>query len=307
MDKLFLEQTKCLYLQPGPSVEMKEELSSFVLGNGSSSSRGSSNREAIEAINKYKPHVRKNWVTNPVQVDPRYWYFLDGNRATDEFNPVKEFPQGFLTQDVIFFMSEPPPDILSAETDEEKEKAFKSNSLASNVIRYYWHVGRAVADMLGKTAIEIALGSVISFSSDRECSALPTKYHRITLSNITDYMGMQSVFITLAPLLSLKSKSVTPCIQSNCLLNTGLWKSHDDYIFSTTALGYKEAEQCFISEYQLRSLVYGIQMFGCRLVTMTNVLKAFLVARRTPCMVPSSFPDDHFASRPRCEQHATRR
>lgn len=245
MDKLFLEQTKCLYPQPGPSDEMKEELSSFVLGNGSSSAHGSSKKEAIEAINKYKPHVQTNWVTNPVQVDPRYWYFSDGNRATDEFNPVKEFPQGFLTQEVISFMSEPPPDVLSAETDEEKEKAFESNSLAWNVIRYYWHVGRAVADMLGKTAIEIALGSIISFSIDQECSALPTKYHRITLSNIPDYTGMQSVFITLAPVLSLKSKSITPCIQSNCLLNTGLWKSYDDYIFSTTALGYKEAEAVF--------------------------------------------------------------
>jgi len=60
MDKLFLEQTKCLYPQPGPSDEMKEELSSFVLGNGSSyeDARGSSKKEAIEAINKYKPHVQ---------------------------------------------------------------------------------------------------------------------------------------------------------------------------------------------------------------------------------------------------------
>jgi len=249
MDKLFLEQTKCLNPEAGPSDEMKEETSSFVLGkNGSSPARGSSKEEAIEAINKYKPHVRKNWVTNPVQIDPSYWFFSGGNRATDEFNPVKEFPQGFLTQDVISFMSEPPLDILSAKTDEEKEKAFKSNTLASNVIRYYWHVGRAVTNLLGKTVIEIALGSIIAFgdaSSYREGKALPTKYHRITLSNIPDYTGMHSVFITLAPLLSLKSKSVTPCIQSNCLLNTGLWKSYDDYIFSTTALGYKEAEAVF--------------------------------------------------------------
>jgi len=43
----------------------------------------------------------------------------------------------------------------------------------------------------------------------------------------------------------MKSTSITPCIQSNCLLNTGLWKSYDDYIFSTTALSYKEAEAVF--------------------------------------------------------------
>lgn len=70
MDKLFLEKTKCLYPQYGPSDEINEELSSFVLGNGSK-------KEATEAMKKYKPHIRKNWVTNPVQVDPQYWYFLN--------------------------------------------------------------------------------------------------------------------------------------------------------------------------------------------------------------------------------------
>lgn len=243
MDKLFIEQTKCLIPQFGPSDEMKEELSFFVLGEN-----GSSKEEAIKAINKYKSHIREKWVTNPVQLDPFYWSFLNGNKAVDEFNPVQEFPQGFMTPEVISFMSEPPPDILQAKTDEEQEKVFNNNTLAFNLIRYYWHVGRAVSDLSGKTTIEIALGSIISFgdtASDREGNGLPTKYHRITLSNIPDYTGMHSLFVKIAPLLSLKSKSVTPCIQSNCLLNTGLWKSFDDYIFSTSALGYKEAEAVF--------------------------------------------------------------
>jgi len=105
-----------------------------------------------------------------------------------------------------------------------------------------------VANLSGKATVEIALGSIIAFgdtASDREGNGLPTKYHRITLSNIPDYTGMLSMFVKIAPLLSLKSKTVTPCIQSNCLLNTGLWKSFDDYIFSTTGLGYKEAEAVF--------------------------------------------------------------
>jgi hypothetical protein len=42
-----------------------------------------------------------------------------------------------------------------------------------------------------------------------------------------------------------KSSNITPYLQSNCLLNTGLWKSYDDYIFSTTSVGYKDAEKIF--------------------------------------------------------------
>ncbi len=243
MDKLFLQQTKCLQPPIGPSDEMKEETASFVLGEN-----GSTKEEAIEAINKYKPRIRQKWVTNPVQVDPSYWQFTDGSKAIDEFNPVQEFPEGFLTPEVISFMSQPPPDFKDAKTPDEKEEVLDSVDLHSNLIRYYWHVGRAVADLSGKTTIEIALGSIISFGdtgSDREGNGLPTKYHRITLSNIPDYTGMLSFFVKIAPLLSLKSKTVNPCIQSNCLLNTGLWKSFDDYIFSTTALGYKEAEAVF--------------------------------------------------------------
>ena len=68
MDKLFLEQTKCLYPQPGPSDEMKEELSSFVLGNGSSYARGSSKKEAIEAINNTNPTFR--WQLSYRRIQP---------------------------------------------------------------------------------------------------------------------------------------------------------------------------------------------------------------------------------------------
>lgn len=243
MDKLFLQQTKCLQPPVGPSDEMKDETASFVLGENCSTKE-----EAIEAINEYKPRIREKWVTNPVQVDPSYWHFTDGSKAIDEFNPVQEFPEGFLTPEVISFMSQPPPDLKDAKTPEEKGNVLKSVNLYTNLIRYYWHVGRAVADLSDKTTIEIALGSIISFGdtgNDREGNGLPTKYHRITLSNIPDYTGMLSFFVKIAPLLSLKSKTVNPCIQSNCLLNSGLWKSFDDYIFSTTALGYKEAEAVF--------------------------------------------------------------
>ena len=243
MDKLFLQQTKCIQPPVGPSDEMKEETASFVLGENCSTEE-----EAIEAINEYKPRIREKWVANPVQVDPSYWHFTDGSKAIDEFNPVQEFPDGFLTPEVISFMSQPPPDLKDAKTPEEKKHVLNSVNLYTNLIRYYWHVGRAVADLSDKTTIEIALGSIISFGdtgSDREGNGFPTKYHRITLSNIPDYTGMLSFFVKIAPLLSLKSKTVNPCIQSNCLLNTGLWKSFDDYIFSTTALGYKEAETVF--------------------------------------------------------------
>ena len=148
---------------------------------------------------------------------------------------------GYLTEEIIGFMLEPPAKIETTQTDEEKKKVMQSNTLAFNLIRYYWHVGKALSDLTGKTTIEISSGNIIAFGDVDN----PTNYHRISLSNVPDYTGMMSVFVALAPLLASKSKAITPCIQSNCLLNTGLWKSYDDYVFSTAALGYKEAESIF--------------------------------------------------------------
>ncbi|KAL7553951.1 hypothetical protein ACHAWF_017877 [Thalassiosira exigua] len=242
MDKLFLEETKCLYPQPGPVDEINEELSSFIL------EENSNKKDTSKAIRKYEPHIWKNWVTNPVQIDPLYHSYVDGDKAPDAMNPVKEFPQGYYTEQVISFMSEPPPTILDAKTEEEKTRVYYSNALAFNLIRYYWHVGKALDALAGKVVLEVDLGSILSLgasSSYRESNCLPNKFQRITLSNIPDYSGMLSVFITLAPMLASKSKSITPCFQSNTLLNTGIWKSYDDYVFSTVSLSYKEAEAMF--------------------------------------------------------------
>ena len=123
---------------------------------------------------------------------------------------------------------------LSLGNCQDHEKVRKSNSLAKNVVRYYWNVGKALNDLSGKVSMEIALGSIVALGANREerqNDALPTNYHRISLSNIPDYTGMLSVFCTVAPLLAAKSSSITPSLRSNCLLNTGIWKSYDDYVF----------------------------------------------------------------------------
>lgn len=237
IDKLFLETTHALYPQHGPVEEINEE----ELRESENSKSG-----ATEAFQKFQSKIWKDWVANPVQQDPLYWHFLDGIKESDDMNPVREFPKDYFTDEVISFMSDPPHTKVS--TAEERKKFFQSNTLAFNLIRYYWHVGKALSALSDKITLEIDLGSVIGLgpnAENRQENGLPTKYHRITLSNIPDYTGMLSVFITLAPMMATKSESITPCLQSNCLLNTGLWKTYDDYVFSTTCLGYKEAEAIF--------------------------------------------------------------
>ena len=54
MDKLFMECTKCLNPQFGPSDEIEEELSHFVLGGDE---KGSTKEEVVEAIDKYMPYI----------------------------------------------------------------------------------------------------------------------------------------------------------------------------------------------------------------------------------------------------------
>ena len=240
MDKLFMQEAKCLYPQG-----IKEELSKFILGDEPTTNEPSK-EEVNEMIQRYKPVIYKDWVTNPVQRDPTYHLFSNGVKDTDEMNPVTEWPSGFLTEKVCSFMSEPPPKLSSSASDDANRMVVKSNNLAVNLIRYYWHVGRALLDLSGKITLEVDLGSIVALgAADRDTRSLPTKYHRITLSNIPDYTGMLSVFTTIAPMLNEKSENIIPSLQSNCLLNTGLWKSYDDYVFSGAALAYQDAEAVF--------------------------------------------------------------
>jgi hypothetical protein len=84
-------------------------------------------------------------------------------------------------------------------SEDEKMKIISGNTLAFNVVRYYWHIGRAIRDLLGKSTIELDLGSIINFGDalgNCQKKELPTKFQRITLSNIPDYVGMHIVFLT---------------------------------------------------------------------------------------------------------------
>ena len=92
MDKLFMECTKCLNPQFGPSDEIKEELSHFILGGDDE--WGSSKEEATKAIETYMPYILDNWITNPVQIDPSFHSHSNGLKATDRFNPVQEWTKG---------------------------------------------------------------------------------------------------------------------------------------------------------------------------------------------------------------------
>ena len=92
MDKLFMECTKCLNPQFGPSDEIEEELSHFILGGDDE--WGSSKEEATKAIETYMPYILDNWITNPVQIDPSFHSHSNGLKATDRFNPVQEWTKG---------------------------------------------------------------------------------------------------------------------------------------------------------------------------------------------------------------------
>eukprot|EP00578_Thalassiosira_sp_NH16_P030003 CAMPEP_0181080430 /NCGR_PEP_ID=MMETSP1071-20121207/2563_1 /TAXON_ID=35127 /ORGANISM="Thalassiosira sp., Strain NH16" /LENGTH=1044 /DNA_ID=CAMNT_0023161907 /DNA_START=65 /DNA_END=3199 /DNA_ORIENTATION=- len=236
-DKLFYEMTKALAIcASSPAEELNEDLALLV-------DKPILNKTATKAISQYKPKLLKSWVTNPVQIDPLHFNFMKGRIDQDETNHLSDWPAMFLNADTTKFFISPP---VNQSNCQDHDKIRDANSLCKNVIRYYWNVGKVISNLSGKISIEIALGSIISLgtnSDDR--NDLPTKYHRISLSNIPDYTGMLSVFCTIAPLLAPRSESITPSLRSNCLLNTGIWKSYDDYIFSTVSLSYQEAEDIF--------------------------------------------------------------
>lgn len=91
-DELFFQLTHALSPQTGPVDEINEEVEAMYEAAGEG---GLTKSHAVKAIKQYrKSTIWKTWVANPVQADPKHWFFLRGFKEPDEMNPVREYPQG---------------------------------------------------------------------------------------------------------------------------------------------------------------------------------------------------------------------
>jgi hypothetical protein len=132
------------------------------------------------------------------------------------------------------------------------EDALDDTTLIRCIVYFHYNLGTALVDLDHRLTFEIRVGDVTSVCADMQAksrertqSGLPSKFHRILLSNVPDYTGMLSIFVHASPLLADESKSLCPILRGNCLLNAGIWKTYDQYIYSTVGLTAIEVTRFF--------------------------------------------------------------
>lgn len=93
---------------------------------------------------------------------------------------------------------------------------------------------RSVRMEISIDSITESARSIYTSTAERTKRGLPVKFHRVFASNVPDYTGMLSLFTELLPIMERSTKECKTLIQHNCLMNNGIWKDMDHYMFSST-------------------------------------------------------------------------
>jgi len=205
-----------------------------------------------QAIQKAKEEIHKKWHVNPMKFCPDWNEVGYKNNESDPTNPVKEFPNHFLHDQIHdFILSGAGKDIFNIKVDD---------SLFDIFALFYINASFAIAKLVkqGNLSIEISLGSILDFANDivaesdvRTKLNLPVSFEEVILSNVPDYTGMLSTFVQIGPILNRQTE-VPSNFRSNVLLNTGLFQNYDQYVFGSTALSVsgisRILKQCCLEE-----------------------------------------------------------
>ncbi|KAJ3092480.1 hypothetical protein HK102_006891 [Quaeritorhiza haematococci] len=176
-------------------------------------------------------HIRTSYEPNLCLVDFRF--MEDGGKPSWNFHPVADFTYFFYHMD---YVSAPP----------------KVNDIYDIFLGIFWRVSRCIAEYSNNFVLEFNQGDVNKTAfmisrrhEEREKQGLPTRFHRVLLSNVPDYCGLLTSLLTIGPLLYKQKEAKFPCwMQCNVLLNTVIWENYDEYIFSSTMLnGPEEVEE----------------------------------------------------------------
>lgn len=80
--------------------------------------------------------------------------------------------------------------------------------------------------------INVLAQSIKNQAEERERKGWPAKYHRMISSNIPDYTGMLSIFVDVMPILHESTSKIDTHMESNILLNNGLWDDYEHFLYS---------------------------------------------------------------------------
>ncbi|TGO68988.1 hypothetical protein BOTNAR_0017g00340 [Botryotinia narcissicola] len=155
-----------------------------------------------------RKYIEKSWKFNPTMMDSDWYDYMQRRNRSEEFDWGNDPFEAF-------------------------HKGRKPSSLFDHVAPFFQDAADALKKLKGRFHVEVLCGDIIDISewfrfgtsSTRfpRSGEFPTEFDGIHLSNIQDYIGGNlSTFLYITPLLK---KEATSFVRSNCLRNSGNWKS----------------------------------------------------------------------------------
>ena len=229
LDNRFIERVNAILPPAGCAGELYDRILSTDREEGAG---------LVDLLNQAEHSIKKEWKVNRTMHDPNWTKFREGKMDTNIFNPVADIGTEFLFargRVLSTFHYEPTIPQL------QEMNFFECSTL------FFWNVAHALTNLhgAGVLRLELSFGSLTHFCrgiQDDPSRPYPSKFHRMFLSNVPDYIGLLSIFTEVAPLLHRPSKLVPTFIQSNVLYNCGIWRSYSHYVYSATGIPSRSDE-----------------------------------------------------------------
>lgn len=238
IDSKFQEETNTILPVANAGItEMKREVEMLEMIN-----EAQKEGHLATGLKKAKALIHKEWKVNPMKFCPNWneFYQPEINDA-DVTNHVKEFPSYYF-HDGIF-------DFLFRKGDRNPKEMLYRKTLFDIFALFYANASIAIATLVEKNqlSLEISLASIFDYATDisnekdrRLQFGLPVSFNEVFLSNVPDYTGMLPAFVQITPILKRTTEGSPSNFRSNVLLNTGIFKSYDEYTNASTALSVKD-------------------------------------------------------------------
>jgi len=180
-----------------------------------------------EVLREFQDLIHDEWEVNPVKFDPNF----DTLPERDTMCAVVDFAESFLRENNR--------KNFSVDAPENRDDMISSMTLFELVALFFVNTGHAIHNLVNGNhlSIETSYGSIIDFglkAQTKKATSVPRTFSRMILSNVPDYVGLLSIFMSLGPLMGNASRMAF-MLSCNNLLNTSIFQSYDEYVCGTCA------------------------------------------------------------------------
>ena len=218
--------------------------------------RESKKEKPNKLMERVAKHCLDTFVTNPLMIDYTFWK-ENKDELTLSFHPA-DFCQAFFAMNYI----------------QQPKHVHDIYDFFGSI---FFRVSRCF-EFSNNFDIELNVGDVnktcfmidSAWKSERIENGLLTKFHRIFMSNIADYCGLLTSFVSVVPLME-KNCDIPCWMFSNVLLNTGIWKNYEQYIYSSTLINGSERVKELLDVYLVSGGIWDdFQVWGPQKFTLPS-------------------------------------